>query len=33
MVILDVVDEKVVYVEVLYRDEIREKLDKLCSND
>jgi len=29
MIILDVVNEKVVHVEVLYRDEIREKLDKL----
>jgi hypothetical protein len=31
MIILDVVDEKVVQIEVLYRDEVRETLDKLMS--
>jgi hypothetical protein len=31
MIILDVVDEKVVHIEVLYKDEVRETLDKLMS--
>ena len=29
MIVLDVIDEKVVQIEVLYRDEIREKLHKM----